>query len=71
MLREYFDAFSYELMGKEPERFYHAIFHSVFVMAGIHAIPEDRGEVCLGVAMHRGGISFSSEKRKIAEWISI
>ena len=42
-LDEYFSAFSYELMGDERERFYHAIFHAVFLMAGLHAASEDRG----------------------------
>ena len=42
-LEEYFSAFSYELMGDERERFYHAIFHAVFLMAGLHAASEDRG----------------------------
>ncbi len=42
-LSEYFSAFSYELIGDERERFYHAIFHAVFLMAGLHAASEDRG----------------------------
>ena len=42
-LEEYFSAFSYELIGDERERFYHAIFHAVFLMAGLHAASEDRG----------------------------
>ena len=43
MLSQYFSAFSYELAGDEPERFYQSIFHAVFVMAGLHAVSEDRG----------------------------
>ena len=42
-LKEYFAAFSYELIGKEREKFYHTIFHGIFVMAGLYAISEDRG----------------------------
>ena len=42
-MEEYFAAFSYELADRDPERTYHAIFHSIFVMAGLDAISEDRG----------------------------
>ena len=42
-LTEYFDAFSYELIGDEKEKFFHAIFHAVFILAGVYAITEDRG----------------------------
>ena len=42
-MEEYFAAFSYELAERDPERTYHAIFHSIFVMAGLDAISEDRG----------------------------
>ena len=42
-LTEYFDAFSYELIGDEKERFYHAIFHAIFFLTGIYSITEDRG----------------------------
>ena len=42
-LSEYFDAFSYELIGEEKEKFYHAIFHAVFLLTGVYAIAEDRG----------------------------
>ena len=42
-LKEYFAAFSYKLIGKEREKFYHTIFHGIFVMAGLYAISEDRG----------------------------
>ena len=42
-LIQYFNAFSYELVGDEPERFYHSVFHAIFVIAGIPAISEDRG----------------------------
>ena len=42
-LSEYFDAFSYELIGDEKEKFYHAIFHAIFLLTGVYAIAEDRG----------------------------
>ena len=42
-LTEYFDAFSYELIGDEKEKFYHAIFHAIFFLTGIYSITEDRG----------------------------
>ena len=42
-LAEYFDAFSYELIGNEKEKFYHAIFHAIFFLIGIYSITEDRG----------------------------
>ena len=42
-LTEYFDAFSYELIGNEKEKFYHAIFHAIFFLTGIYSITEDRG----------------------------
>ena len=42
-LTEYFDAFSYELIGDEKERFYHAIFHAIFFLTGVYSITEDRG----------------------------
>ena len=43
-LTDYFDAFSYEMTNqKENERFYHGIFHAIFVMAGTYAVSEDRG----------------------------
>ena len=42
-LTEYFDAFSYELIGDEKEKFYHAIFHAIFFLAGVYSITEDRG----------------------------
>ena len=42
-LEEYFNAFSYELIGDEKERFYHAVFHAIFLMAGLYAVSEDRG----------------------------
>ena len=42
-LMQYFNAFSYELIGDEPERFYHSVFHAIFVIGGISAISEDRG----------------------------
>ena len=42
-LDEYFSAFSYELIGDERERFYHGIFHSIFVIASLFALSEDRG----------------------------
>ena len=42
-LDEYFSAFSYELAGNMGERFYHAIFHAVFIMAGMLSYSEDRG----------------------------
>ena len=43
-LVDYFDAFSYEMTNqKENERFYHGIFHAIFVMAGTYAVSEDRG----------------------------
>ena len=43
-LTEYFDAFSYEMTNqKDNERFYHGIFHAIFVMAGTYAVSEDRG----------------------------
>ena len=42
-LTEYFDAFSYELIGDEKETFYHAIFHAIFFLTGIYSITEDRG----------------------------
>ena len=41
-LTEYFDAFSYELIGNEKEKFYHAIFHAIFFLTGIYSITEDR-----------------------------
>ena len=41
-LTEYFDAFSYELIGDEKEKFYHAIFHAIFFLTGIYSITEDR-----------------------------
>ena len=42
-LEDYFSAFSYELIGDERERFYHGIFHSIFVIASLFALSEDRG----------------------------
>ena len=42
-LEDYFSAFSYELIGDERERFYHGIFHSIFVIASLFAVSEDRG----------------------------
>ena len=42
-LTEYFNAFSYELIGDEKERFYHAIFHAVFFLTGVYSLTEDRG----------------------------
>ena len=42
-LDEYFSAFSYELAGNMGERFYHSIFHAVFIMAGMLSYSEDRG----------------------------
>ena len=42
-LIEYFDAFSYELIGNEKEKFYHAIFHAIFFLTGVYSITEDRG----------------------------
>ena len=42
-LAEYFDAFSYELIGNGKEKFYHAIFHAIFFLIGIYSITEDRG----------------------------
>ena len=42
-LAEYFDAFSYELIGDEKEKFYHAIFHAIFFLTGVYSITEDRG----------------------------
>ena len=42
-LTEYFDAFSYELIGDEKEKFYHAIFHVIFFLTGVYSITEDRG----------------------------
>ena len=42
-LSEYFDAFSYELIGDEKGKFYHAIFHAIFLLTGVYAIAEDRG----------------------------
>ena len=42
-LTEYFDAFSYELIGNEKEKFYHAIFHAIFFLTGVYSITEDRG----------------------------
>ena len=42
-LTEYFDAFSYELIGDEKEKFYHAIFHAIFFLTGVYSITEDRG----------------------------
>ena len=42
-LDEYFDAFSYEIMGKQGERFYHAVFHAIFILSSLYAIAEDRG----------------------------
>ncbi len=43
LLETYFEAFSYELIGKNPEKHYQAIFHAIFIIAGIRAISEDRG----------------------------
>ena len=42
-LEMYFSAFSYELIGKEKERFFQSVFHAIFVISGIHAVSEDRG----------------------------
>ena len=42
-LEMYFSAFSYELVGKEKERFFQSVFHAIFVISGIHAVSEDRG----------------------------
>ena len=42
-LTEYFDAFSYELIGDEKEKFYHAIFHAIVFLTGVYSITEDRG----------------------------
>ena len=41
-LTEYFGAFSYELIGNEKEKFYHAIFHAIFFLTGIYSITENR-----------------------------
>lgn len=113
-LDEYFNAFSYEIAGKQPERFYHLMFHSIFLVMGMPAISEDKGligradEVVIAgnhiwvfelkvdrsaeealrqieekgyadkysylrtpeMKIHRIGINFSSETRKITEWLS-
>ena len=42
-IEEYFNAFSYDLIGKNDEKFFHSIFHAIFVIAGMQAISEDRG----------------------------
>ena len=42
-LTEYFDAFSFELTSRDPERAYQLCFQSIFVMASLLAISEDRG----------------------------
>ena len=42
-LVDFFTAFSYEVIGKEKEKFYQMAFHSIFLIAGIYAISEDRG----------------------------
>ena len=42
-MEKYFNAFSYELGYGEKERFYHIIFHAVFIIAGLYANSEDRG----------------------------
>ena len=42
-LAEYFDAFSYEIIRDEKEKFYHAIFHAIFFLTGVYSITEDRG----------------------------
>ena len=39
----YFDAFSYDLIGGERERFFHIAFHGIFVMLRLLAVSEDRG----------------------------
>ncbi len=114
-LDEFFAAFSYELTVKERERFYHLIFHAIFIVSSIKAFAEDRGpmgradEVIFagdhiwifelkvdksadealkqieekgyaakyayllkpGMVVHKVGISFSSETRKIEEWKSL
>ena len=111
-LDEYFSAFSYELAGNMGERFYHSIFHAVFIMAGMLSYSEDRGyrgradeaivtdshiwifelkvdrsaEEALhqieergyaqkymymmgpDVNVHKVGISFSSEEKRIVGW---
>ena len=41
-IEEYFESFSYDLIGKEQEKFYHSIFHAIFVMAGMQGISEER-----------------------------
>ena len=114
-LDEFFAAFSYELTVKERERFYHLIFHAIFIVSSIKAFAEDRGpmgradEVIFagdhiwifelkvdksadealkqieekgydrkyayllkpGMVVHKVGMSFSSETRKIEEWKSL
>ncbi len=42
-VNEYFNAFSYDLIGGERERFFHIAFHGIFVMLRLLAISEDRG----------------------------